>query len=481
MLIKYWTNFSKREDETLRPSGTGTQINVNLKEPCSMLRPSFILSGNIPNLNYIRVDEWNRYYFVTEQTKLTNDAYRLDCVYDPLASYKSQIGGYYGYIEYTSSSTNTDITDPRNRPSYVIEETNNTLFSLNQSGKPSFNLPGSYIVGLLTDEGVQYYHCNDATLKSLLNALYSAHFVQQIHNEFYDMKSCLVSCIKVPIEYGTLNTTTVTPTIKGETISADGVINVSLRRIDTRVYSFDPGAKALSYPSDGWGYDASYLDYAPYTTGNLFLPFVGVVNLDVDAFSLNKSIDIKVSYDVCTGDIVYKLMRNGSDCISTYQGNFAAMVPVAGQSYNAIGAASSIISAIGGVVGTAAGIAAGVGSGNAALTASALASGASSLAGSGVGALSSLQMHTQANGSVSSLCAWYMGHEVTYTILTRRPTEIAIDTAFKAVSGMPYFKGDTIGNLSGFVKCSGASVRIPGFKEEKDAVNSYLNKGFYYT
>ena len=478
MKIKYWTGFSKRKNSTKRPTG-GTEVDVKLKDNCSILNPLFECQNVPANVNYIYCADFGRYYYVSGASH-DGPFVNIDNECDVLATYKTQIGSVNALVEYTSSSTNTDITDPRNRPTYVIEETSNSLFSLNQLNQPAFNLPGSYVVGLLTDEGVQYYSCSDATLKSLLNALYSAHFVQQIHNEFYDMKSCLVSCIKIPIEYGTLDTTAVTPTIKGEMISDDGITPVSLRRIDTRVYSITPGNKSLVYPSDGWGYDASYLDYSPYTTGNLFLPFVGVVPLDMDAFSLNKSINISVSYDVCTGDIVYKLTRDGSDYISTYQGNFAASVPVAGQSYNAIGAASSIISSIGGVVGTAAGVAAGLGTSNPALAASAVVTGVTSLAGNGMNVLSSLQMHTQSNGSVSSLCAWHMGHEVKYTILTRRPSEIDIDDAFKASSGMPYFKGETIGNLSGFVKCSGASVDIPGTPAEKDAVNSYLNSGFYY-
>ena len=476
MKLTYWTNFSKRKNSTKQPT-SGTEIDVTLKDNTSLLNPTF-QPGSVPaNVNYCYVADFGRYYYVSG---VSHDGpfCLIECECDVLATYKSQIGATNAYVEFTSSSTNTDITDPRNRPTYVTEDTSDSLFSLNAQNKPSFGLPGSYIVGLLTDDGVDYYSCSDATLQSLLNALYSSDFVQRVHNDFYDMKSCLVSCIKVPITYGTIDTTAVTPTIKGEIISADGVTPVSLRRIDTRVYTVSPGTKAISYPSDAWGLDFSYLDCAPYTTGNLFLPFVGVVALD-EVFALNKAINISVAYDVCTGDIVYQL-KKGDEIISTYQGNFAADVPVAGQSYNAIGAASSIVSAIGGVVGTAAGVAAGLGTSNPALAASAVVTGATALAGNGLGVLQSLQMHTQINGSLSSVCAWHMGHEVKYTVITRKPTESNIDSAFKASSGMPYFKGATISSLSGYVKCSGASVNMPGYAVEKDTVNAYLNNGFYY-
>lgn len=473
MKLKYYS-FSKRKNSTKQPTG-GTEIDVVLKEPCSMLSPVFKTFTDVKAATYVYVSEWDRYYFVDDIT-YDGPEYILACSSDPMATFKSAIGGTYADVEYTSSSTNTDITDPRNRPTHVTDEVTNTLFSLNAQNKPVFKSGASYVVGLLTDSGIDYYHCDKSGLSWLLDALFSADFVQHVKNDFYDMKNCLVSCIAIPIEFGTLDTTTVTPTICGRQISSDGITPVSLRRIDTRVYQVSPGNKALTFPSDGWGLDFSYLDMAPYTTGNLFLPYVGVVALDVDVFALNKAINIDVMYDVCTGDIVYRLMRTDGDVISTYQGNFAANVPVAGQSYNAIGAAGSMISAIGGVAGAIAGLA----TENPAITAGAIAGAASSIANSAVSAVTSLQMHTQINGSVSSIASWYLGHSVIYSIISRRPTELSIDTAFKAVSGMPYFKGDTISNLSGYVKCNGASIAISGFDSERETINAYLNGGFYY-
>ena len=37
-----------------------------------------------------------------------------------------------------------------------------------------------------------------------------------------------------------------------------------------------------------------------------------------------------------------------------------------------------------------------------------------------------------------------------------------------------------ISGLTGFVKCRNASIEISGFTGDQEAVNNYLNSGFYY-
>ena len=49
-----------------------------------------------------------------------------------------------------------------------------------------------------------------------------------------------------------------------------------------------------------------------------------------------------------------------------------------------------------------------------------------------------------------------------------------------SVAGRPLYEYETIGNLSGYVKCGGASLDISGFESEKDMVAEALNTGFYF-
>ena len=52
MNINVWTNFSKRVNSTLQPTG-GTQISVVLKENCSLENPVFIVSTPITDYTYV--------------------------------------------------------------------------------------------------------------------------------------------------------------------------------------------------------------------------------------------------------------------------------------------------------------------------------------------------------------------------------------------------------------------------------------------
>lgn len=467
MVIKYWTNFSKREDETLLPTGTGTQITVTLKEPCSILRPSFILSSNISGLNYIRVDEWGRYYFVTEKTYLSNDTYRIDCVYDPLASYKTQIGSYYGNVEYTASSTNILVNDPRNKPTIDVMQETTSIFDLTDYGFLTSIANGYYIVGIAADFGVKYLEMTETELKDLCGVVFSDTFAGQINSTFYDLKNVIVSCIKIPY---TKSMRTAIP--GGLTINGINVLNTTYQASPRIVHDLGGVECSFAMP-DPTGLDVySYLDQAPYTTGLIYLPYVGVVPLDLEIFAKNQKFILDMYFDECTGDVIYRISNVTGDYVNTYSGNCATNIPISGSSYNAIGAIGSAVSAIGGV----GMIGAGAASGNPAIALT----GATSLISAATSAYESLRVHTQVNGSISSALGCAVGSVGKVMVFKKKPTETDL-TSFRSISGMPYFKSATIGNLSGYVKCSGASVPIAGFKEEKDAVNSYLNKGFYYT
>lgn len=458
MNVTYWTDFSKRKNSTKQPSG-GTQATVRLKEPCGIFSPTFIASSIPESVKYVQA--WGRYYFVSEVTH-DGPEILISCTSDPLATFKTAIGSTYADVEYTSSSTNTDIADPRNKPTnYILESVTDigTLSGFSSTGN-------QYIVGICSDEGINYYSMTAADVSLLCSNLFDKNIFTAIGNQFFDVKNLLVSCIKMP-------RTPQSGTDQINAASGTWYLGKGYKIPDAnRLVNIFSGTHAVSFPSDSYGLDFSYLDVAPYTTGMLFLPFVGVVPLDVDSIAQNKSIYITADLDMYSGDIVYRIGRNASSIISTYTGNCATNVPICGSSYNAVGAAQGVITAIGGAAGLIASI------GTEGLTAGLASAGA--LVGGATQSFNSIQHHTQTNGSLSSYVGVVMGNTIKATVLTRRPAESLIDSSYKAVSGMPYFKGATISTLSGYVKCNGASVSINGYDADRDAVNAYLNSGFYY-
>ena len=62
---------------------------------CSVLTPRLVLSGdnvvNAINANYCYIDTFARYYFIKEHITDTASRIIIDCEYDPLMSYASQL------------------------------------------------------------------------------------------------------------------------------------------------------------------------------------------------------------------------------------------------------------------------------------------------------------------------------------------------------------------------------------------------------
>lgn len=464
MTIKYWTDFSKRKNSTKQPTG-GTQATVVLKEPCGIASPSFICNSVPDTVKYI--EAFGRYYFVSE---VTHDGSEIvvDCVSDPMATFKSSIGSLYADVEYTSSSTNTDITDPRNRPTNVIESTVTTLLDLSSYG---FSLAGGYILGIVCNDGFNYYYMTQAQYDMLCSNLLDLDFISDINNTFFDVANTIVSCTWTP--YAPDHAATLSIIRIGH---GSGITPVDLGagyKITQRTELITPTAASIGFPSDTWGYDFSYLDLPPYTQGTLYLPFVGMVPLDLDVIAQSKAVVFNIAIDQIACEIAYKIMRPSGEVVATYQGSYGASVPIAAQ-----GASTTFKQSLAPIVGI----------GGAITAISGAVSGNIQTAMAGIGAelgglalkLQQPELHTQVNGSLSSVLGSRLGTAIRATVITRRPSEMSIDSAFKAVSGMPYFKGATISSLSGYVKCNGASISISGFESDRETINEYLNSGFYY-
>ena len=464
MQIKVFSGFSKRINSTKQPTG-GTTVDVLLKDDCSILNPTFILNTLDFSINYVQA--FGNYYFC-DVRNLDGHRSELNCSLDHLATFKTQIGSYTGFVEYASASSDVTITDPRNKPTDIIAATP-TSFTL--SGV-SFNTVGGYIIGVLSDNVtgdvgvIDYYTMTSAQMQTFSQELYNQNFIQRISDQFQGVKDSLVSCIWLPMTGIGGGSTAIH--IGRETMSATG------GHVYDRVVSFSSGSTTLNFAtgSGGAGVSMTYLEKAPYCTGIVYLPFIGFVPIDMDIASYYKNMTIDGAVDILTGDIAYNI-RYGGGKVSTYNGNCATKVPISAAGYDGIGVAAGAITAIGGVVGTVATIA----SGGAA--APAVAAGIGATAGGAMTMAKSAELHTMINGANSSALGARLGTSPYALILQNVPTETNL-LSMRSEQGMPYYKTANLASLGGYIQCSGASVNIPGDGSEQNTVNGYLNSGFYY-
>lgn len=460
MNVTYWTGFSKRKNSTKKPASTGTDAVCALKDDTSILFPDIDSAGITANANYMYISDFGRYYYVRDVTKVGAGRNVFHLEVDPMGSYKSNIGSTSALIEFCADSNRVTITDPRNKPTERLWYKQSALLDLTASN-PVFSTSGKYIVGVAGGSGgVTHYIMDTTNLKNFFAEVYSTDFFTQLSNQIYQLSDCIVSCKWVP--YTPPQTLAIASIPVGD--QSISWADMSVTEVSTRYTDFADASYSIAFPSDDLGLGTNYLDMAPYSTGTLYLPFVGVVPLDLGVVANSKQIRIQMSIDNYTQDVVYKLsIDTGTDYIATYQGNCGTDIPIVARSIDSVGAVSAGLNVIGGT------IAMGGGS----------ASGAISVAGGIVQLAEALAIHTEVGGKIGTAISSHIGLKCIASIFTRIPTEQNL-TAFAASSGMPLYEVDTISNHSGYVQCYNASVAMGGYPEEKDTVNRYVNSGFYY-
>lgn len=192
------------------------------------------------------------------------------------------------------------------------------------------------------------YNPTLAELNSLGAWLWSSNFIDQLLKIFNDPMQAIIGLHKV---YAT-------PSISGVGNIKVGYLDsgVSSNIVGNQYTYIDCGSVSLRE------YYGNILDYSPYTTVQLYLPFIGIVSLDI-ADITRSTISIRYGVDVLTGACLASVSvqrDNAGGVLYQYSGNCACQYPLSSGSYmgmitGAIGAIGSL--ARGNIFGTALGVA----------------------------------------------------------------------------------------------------------------------------
>lgn len=212
----------------------------------------------------------------------------------------------------------------------------------------------------------------------------------------------------------------------------------------------------------------NFLDYAPYTSMLLFLPFVGFVELDPQ-FVTNKRLKVMYSFDLITGLCNAMLFVNDV-YVESHQGNCGIDIPLvaSNRAELEIGLATSLAQ-------TAIGIASAPATGGSSSTVAVKA------VSSAIGDLSSYAtgFHTQRQGGYSPALAWTETRECFIVVET---PNAAYPLTYEHDYGKPCMATYTISQLTGFTVCD-QTVDVSGIggatEEEKDMIRQLLTSGFY--
>ena len=123
----------------------GNIYTVQLKQPCDILNPVFILEydSNLMTANYVYCPDFSRYYFITDITLLPGKRAELSCAVDVLMSYASQIAAIRCVVSRQENSNLTLIPD-----SSIMTKNYNPVYIYNFSS--GFDVAfGSYVLQVI--------------------------------------------------------------------------------------------------------------------------------------------------------------------------------------------------------------------------------------------------------------------------------------------------------------------------------------------
>ena len=443
MEIYYWTGFSKRKNSTKQPT-SGTKVDVVLKVEGSIMSPSFELSGVPKSTTYFYCADFGRYYFVENVDILTNGVFRFNCSVDVMATYKSAIGSYTAFIERSASAGNSWLSDGQVIPTDEVVQCESTAGDT----MTNLNILGTdFVVNVCGKNGVKNYILNRPTIQNAFSA-----FFDLTNYNFTQIQDCLkglFNAIAQPAQYiRSIKWFPFTVNSSGSETAYFGYVATDAP-VDVASYIADAGC-TISQPSR---YYNDWRDYdSRFTQVQIYLPGYG--NVSIDPKYLTKTLAVSYNTDINTGECQIVLSA-GSLIIATLSGCASIDVPMGGMT--GTGQLMGILNMLGGM---------------SANIESFVRSETKGFIGAAMAEFNATSSSTSSSGNERS---WLNMPYVQMSI-----TRLGSTSKATATHGTPDMENRTISSLSGYVRCSGASVSIDGFDSERDSINSYLNSGFYY-
>ena len=355
----------------------------------------------------------------------------------------------------TMPKTNPEVTNKTETDYYVDPEICTDILGEPTISPPSDTTPDVPVTGTGESPEIVPVTGSASSLWAIYNPsqsevnafgawLWNSDFVEQLKKLFNDPMQAIIGIHKVFVTPDTGNSEYIKCGYLTSTVSA--------KTVTSQYKSIDCGTVSLNE------YFGNVFDYDPYTIVKCFLPFIGIVTLNV-ADIMRSRINIKYTVDVITGACIaeIKISRDGnSSILYTYSGSAIVSYPLSSGSY--AGVVAGVLSITAGLIGTAM-------SGGAMLPA---------MLGAGA-ALPNAKTHTSINGQFTG-CAGAMGGKIPYLIITRPITRVAAKA--NQYTGFPSNYNVKIGSVTGFFKCVDVHLCISkAYKNEIDEIMTLLKTG----
>lgn len=285
-----------------------------------------------------------------------------------------------------------------------------------------------------------------AQLNNLANYMWSDLFsLDTFKKIFADPMDCILGLSIVPVKPASAGTSAV----KIGNVSTD----VSMNKTSSQYVAVDCGTIDVK---EYWG---AYLDYAPYTQCEIYLPYVGTKQISVDDV-MNKAVHVVYHVDILSG-ACNAYVKCGDSVLYTFVGQCSSSIPISGNDWtNVLNGAISVAGKIG----------------------LAMATGGATALMSGLGAASSIisssKPTVERSGAMSST-GGLLGIQKPYLILTR-PKQALPENQNK-YTGYPSFITMALSECTGYTEID--SVHLENMTctdEEAQEIENLLKSGVIF-
>lgn len=447
MKVQLYKNFSKRLNSTKVPSGTYYERDVDLKQKTSIQSPVFILTGFDNEFNYLYVPAWGRYYFIDDVILGNTNLFELHCSCDILATYKTAIGNYNAFVERTSDATKYDVS----LFDTAITSGEKIVHS-SQASTQLFGAGGVIVCRVLNITfGITTYVGSMANFKDLFTPISDDPSILDTIEGILQYYLCnpgeyVLDCYFLAVPWSKMS-----GHMNAEPLCSGWYSNGGAYRWTSDLPTISDEItlnKPTPYYSDFRESSNAFSQYS------IYIPSVGEVPLSGDL--IDTTLSLQWIVDINTGETSFNLYSTASTktLIATYHGNVKSPLMTGSMMPNGGSLVTSVAS---GMVGAVAGGPVGI----------------------GLATLNVIQNvinpTPSINGSQGSCAGLIMSPDIIISCIAKPSAESP-----SPVVGKPCCKNLQINTISGYIKCAGSSLDIPGHGTDKSAVNNYLDVGFYY-
>ena len=486
----YFANVSKKRNSTYR--GTfAVSYDCNLKAPTSLDRPTFLVSAETMDYNAAK---WgDRYYFIDDVVSVRNGQWEVSCVLDVLATYKTEITSSTQFVTYSSSKSSDWLPDTR-IPVLTSEEYRETE-SLDVG---MFSKTGFYVLTVVGKNGCVNYGVSKNTID---------HLIEDVQDWVNGDFAAILAGNYNPMQPMTYDWTGVEASLKSlaEILTQSGCVGNAYQNAPQMIRSciwvplnldyFESGASQTIYLGN---YSTNYTAVPIKSTPSVIslttaipwkhsdwrrsvcesvyvrLPYAGLIQLSSDSIASESSLYITVSACAIDGTVSYQVSTSDGKAIGYYAGSCSA--PYAIGINQRSGAAEVLQTAIAGMEKT---VSVAV---NSSISPLSIAAATVGTALEGVNAaynVADVAMSTNPSciGNMGGASSTGLNQKMAIIVIAH---ETVIEpSAMQNTMGLPTMKPLSLSGLTGFCQCANAHVAAAAQATELDAIDSYLNTGFF--